>query len=59
MILLLTLKYLIKINIVIYCFIVSSFFFSDKAVAVPDQLDKFIARKHYLNATKLLVDTGN
>jgi len=29
----------------------------DKAIAVPDQLDRFMARKHYLHAAKLLVKT--
>eukprot|EP00794_Sanderia_malayensis_P005498 gene5499-6183_t len=29
----------------------------DKAISVPDQLDKYVARKHYLHAAQLLVST--
>jgi hypothetical protein len=36
----------------------ASFSISEKAITVPEQLDRFIARKHFLHASDLLVETG-
>lgn len=32
--------------------------FSEKAVAVPEQLHRYISRKHFLHAAELLVETS-